>query len=190
MNKVNIPYNCSLNFIKGQSFGNCPKLTEFTVVDDDPKFMMKNGVLLNHDQTMIYAYLPSSKNKYYVIPAQIQTIQPYAFQYCTNLEVIVIADGFLNTIGPYAFEGCSRLSLIYLPDTLVSVGQNAFLNCNKLRCGGVRVIDDMKEEVIKQGIPRRVFDEYCPPQGKISCGSSNIYTIPTFLMFIFLIQRK
>ena len=95
--------NCKLQTIKGQAFANCPRLKEFNIQPDDDYFKFDNGVLTNKNGTAIYVYLPSSSNKYYVVPSLVTTIKPYAFQKCTHLEAIYISDGTLNQIDIFAF---------------------------------------------------------------------------------------
>ena len=107
-----------------------------------------------------------------IIPFSIVSINAYAFQQCNNLKAVIIPDGTLTNIGLYAFEGCEKLEYLYLPNTLESVGIRAFANCNKLKCGGVNVKQDKQELVINRGVPKSIFDEYCP-QNYFTCMNSN-----------------
>ena len=175
LSKVEFKQNCNLQTIKGQAFGNCPLLEEFDIPDGDNKFVFQNGVLTNTSGTEIYVYLPSSKNKYFVVPSKVTSIKPYAFQQCNTLEAVYIPDGTLKNIDIYAFEGCENLRAIYLPDSLEVVGFGAFLNCNNLQCGEVRVAnEEIKQKVIRAQMPSNVFNENCPAIRQITCKNNNL----------------
>ena len=52
------------------------------------------------------------------------------FQYCYNLSnVIFTPSSTLESIGSRAFLGCSALSYITIPNSVTSIGVNAFFTC-------------------------------------------------------------
>ncbi len=57
-----------------------------------------------------------------------------AFKYCTDLSNISFSSYNLQHIGDNAFEGCSDMSFRYLdlPEGLLSIGKEAFQNCENL----------------------------------------------------------
>ena len=63
------------------------------------------------------------------IPGSVKTIMRVAFNNCDNLQSVVMEDG-VETIGDYAFtcEDGGVLSEIILPDTLTTIGSEAFVN--------------------------------------------------------------
>lgn len=63
-----------------------------------------------------------------VLPATLETIGKGAFEKCTALTTVTMAEG-LVTIGTEAFWRCTRLSEIRIPDTVKDVQQNAFGSC-------------------------------------------------------------
>ena len=186
LENVTLYLNCELETVKGQAFANCPKLLEFQTDPQETKFIFKEGVLLDSEETIIYVYLPSSKSKIYVVPSKVTRIQEYAFQQCNNLEEVIIPDGTLTYIGLLAFEGCAKLRYLYLPSTLETVGMQAFFNCKSLGCGSVYVkSDEIRELVVNRGISRSVFQDECP-KTIISCKQNSPYFNKILFTFIFL----
>lgn len=87
------------------------------------------------------------------IPASVRTIGAYAFAgkdgIAMKLESVSFASGsVLESIGAYAFNLCFSLTTVQIPDSLETIGERAFYNCNKLstlQIGGssnLRVIGD------------------------------------------------
>ena len=58
-------------------------------------------------------------------------IRPYAFYYCTNLDLTSLPSG-ITSIGTYAFYNCKSLALTSLPSGLTHVGNYTFYGCQKL----------------------------------------------------------
>lgn len=68
------------------------------------------------------------------IPKKVHTIGDYAFNGCTSLANVSIANNsVLTTIAQYAFQSCSNLATINLPNTLASIGNFAFDGCSSLQ---------------------------------------------------------
>lgn len=59
------------------------------------------------------------------------SIGEYAFQGCSSLTSVTIADG-VTSIGGYAFLGCSRLTSVTIPNSVTSIGVWAFDSCKSL----------------------------------------------------------
>lgn len=67
------------------------------------------------------------------IPASVETIGAYALPNITNLQHVVFEDGSkLTEIGQYAFQQCVNMESCNLPDSVTSIGNNAFSGCKKL----------------------------------------------------------
>jgi hypothetical protein len=54
-----------------------------------------------------------------------------AFQFCTNLNSVVIPSGVL-TIGTSAFNSCTSLTSVVIPNSITSIGGDAFYGCSGL----------------------------------------------------------
>ena len=88
----------------------------------------------------------------------IETIENYAFQYCSNLESIKINS--VKSIGEYAFEYCYSLQSIEL-QKCDHIGNGAFTHCYMLQTADVRKTDnvnifsnctDLKKLIVPSGI--------------------------------------
>ena len=67
------------------------------------------------------------------LPNTLVCVRDYAFENCKTLEdVIVSNDCQLEKLKDYAFYDCENLNYFELPETITDVGENVFLNCNKL----------------------------------------------------------
>ncbi len=64
------------------------------------------------------------------------TVVATCFDGCAGLTNIVFAERGLTTLGSYAFRNCTSLRRVapFLPDTVNSVGYEAFYNCAALAC--------------------------------------------------------
>lgn len=60
------------------------------------------------------------------LPTTVTTIADQAFQGCTALESINLAESCVETLMEYAFSGCTSLKTVTFPSTLTEIGQGAF----------------------------------------------------------------
>ncbi|ELP94567.1 hypothetical protein EIN_041960 [Entamoeba invadens IP1] len=65
----------------------------------------------------------------FTIPSHIQSIEKYAFNFCTNLKSIVIPDS-VTSIGEYAFNQCPLTSIV-ISKNMTSLSDGVFCG-NKL----------------------------------------------------------
>lgn len=64
-----------------------------------------------------------------VIPASVTTVGDSAFYACTSLSEIVIENAVL---GAYMFQGCTSLTSIEIPDSITAIPASAFRDCSNL----------------------------------------------------------
>lgn len=67
------------------------------------------------------------------IPVGIKTIGDNAFKSCASLASVTFAGGGLTAIGDNAFRSCQKLAAITLPETLQTIGVQAFLGARVLK---------------------------------------------------------
>ena len=65
------------------------------------------------------------------IPEGYESIGNFAFEYCENLEYVVLPST-LKRIGARAFAECGKLKKIILPDTVSYIGAGCFAHCSSL----------------------------------------------------------
>ena len=83
-----------------------------------------------------------------------------------------------------ALEGCTNLHSINIPSTVKIIGENAFLGCNKLRCGLTIEVTD--QETIKQWITKSNLPARCVlPCTQITCEAKrNIHYLAFSAIFL------
>lgn len=65
------------------------------------------------------------------VNSKLKVIGDYAFVYCESLTDIVFSAG-LNSIGVESFNSCYSLENIIIPESVTSIGNNAFYDCSSL----------------------------------------------------------
>lgn len=63
------------------------------------------------------------------LPDNTSAIDQYAFFNCKSLKNINISDTKITKIGDYAFQDCTNITSVDFPDSLVSIGKKAYMNC-------------------------------------------------------------
>ena len=124
----------SLNFeyVDGGLYNTEAHTLEFAKVDGDGVFTVKEGTVAIVDS----CFNSASELKVINIASTVKTIGDRAFYKCVNLEEVNIPqNSVLESIGEYAFASsplmntpCIPFTEIYLPETLKSIGSNAFYN--------------------------------------------------------------
>ncbi|MDD4290995.1 MAG: leucine-rich repeat domain-containing protein [Clostridia bacterium] len=107
LKSVLIPY--SVELIGNGAFAGCSNLANISVSTLNSNFTALNGVLYSADLSKLIAYPSAAVGEVYTINSQTLSISPYAFAYSANLNSIAI------------------------PDNVVSIGENAFANSEKLK---------------------------------------------------------
>ena len=105
-------------------------LEEINVSDDNEYFSSRNGVLYNKAGTQLIR-CPIGKKGEYSIDNNTKKIEACAFQYCGNLEKIVLSNK-LEEIGASAFSGCKKLKKMVIPESVKNVEGYAFMDCEDL----------------------------------------------------------
>lgn len=89
------------------------------------------------------AFMRCEKLEQISIPAGLQSIDRYAFAYCSSLKTVEVPEGSqLGGIYKSAFYNCSQLESIRIPDGVQEIGAYAFYGCNSLN--NMDIIDNSK----------------------------------------------
>lgn len=81
------------------------------------------------DKTLIF-YPSTNTDRSFTVPPGTTAISDYAFG-DSSLVSITIPDS-VTTIGDNAFYGCNDLTAITIPENVVSIGKSPFRNCTNL----------------------------------------------------------
>lgn len=105
-------------------------------VGEDDELILPSSFKYNNEtitEYHIYEYAFRSNNKIKTITTSkaINRIEGSAFEYCTNLESIIIL-GNLEKLESSLFRGCSKLKDVILPNSLIEIGGDAFQYCSNL----------------------------------------------------------
>ena len=113
INLTSITITPSVTSIGVNTFFNTTRLTSINVDLGNIKYSSIDGVLFNTDKTTLVKYPEGKSAPLYEIPANVSTIDNYAFQYATSLTSITIPSSVIS-IGDYVFQSATSLTSIYV----------------------------------------------------------------------------
>lgn len=128
-----IEISATLESIEAGAFSNCPEVKEVIVDDNNPFFVLDEGVLMNAEGTRIVFVVTSAPIRHLVIPDGIARIDDYACAGLQSLESVKLPRE-VKEIGSYAFAGCPKLTTLDLSSAsrLRIIYGSAFADCNSL----------------------------------------------------------
>lgn len=113
-------------------FGNCFKLMEIVVDEENKSFKSDDGILYSKDGTKLY-FFPIKKSQYqkgrYVVNENVKEIADFAFANNFYKQFILSE---VEKIGIGAFYRCSELEYIFIDNSVSDIGELAFAKCEKL----------------------------------------------------------
>lgn len=112
------------------AFYNCQSLQEFEVDENSSFFTAQSGVLFTKDMQELVKCPMALYAEEYIVPYGVKVIRAEAFATCTNIKRFYLPET-LTTIGECAFENC-EMSSIRIPQTVTSIGESAFNKCDNL----------------------------------------------------------
>lgn len=126
--KISIP--ASVTTIGQNALGNCANLLEINVDKGNKDYKLEGGILYNYEITSLIRYPAGRKNETLTLPDTVIKIEDGAFSMSKNLAFIIFPNS-LKSIGYEAFAGCSLLS-IEIPQTIDELKAYAFADCYRL----------------------------------------------------------
>ncbi len=126
-NLLSIEIPSSVAFIGDEAFCNCSSLTSIVVQADNTKYDSRNNCNAIIE-TSTDKLIIGCKNT--IIPSTITTIGEGAFM--ESGIVSVDLPNSIISIGHNAFENCNNLERINIPDSVISIGSDTFQGCNSL----------------------------------------------------------
>lgn len=135
---------------------NCVSLKEILVDANNQYYSSVDGILFNKDQTELVYYPEGKREKVYVIPDSVNSLNPDAISKCSSLEEISVdinnesftsEEGVLFTKDKtkLVYYPAGRTDIIYeIPDGVIKVGNGAFGgSCDYLKV--IKIPDSTKE---------------------------------------------
>lgn len=135
----------NVNNIDKLAFYNCQSLQEFEVDENSSFFTTQSGILYTKDMQELVKCPMALYAEEYIVPNGVKAIRAEAFATCTNIKRFYLPET-LTSIGECAFENCEMASII-IPQSVSIIGKSAFNNCVYLESlvlpEGINTIQDM-----------------------------------------------
>ncbi len=108
------------------NFEHCNLIEKFVVSSSNGYFSSDSyGVLFNKDKTVLLRYPSGNSRESYEVPGSVVNLYPSSFENSRHLSTVKLPFG-LKYIGTDTFYDCYNLETINIPDTVTSIGDNAF----------------------------------------------------------------
>ncbi len=114
-NEINIPATVehetktyTVEEISETAFENCNQLTAINVNEANANYKSIDGVLFSKDNNVLIKYPAARTNENYIVPANVKTINNFAFENNTKLKNITLPAS-LTTIQGVIFNNCTSL---------------------------------------------------------------------------------
>lgn len=101
------------------------EMREFYISENHPMLASYQGVLFSKTTMTLLCYPKKKTRSIYEVPAGVTAIAPNAFDSNSYICEVILPDTVVS-IGNYAFFNCDSLEKINLPDGLQSIGASAF----------------------------------------------------------------
>ena len=116
--------------VDGESFEDCPSLTNFSVNSNHPEWKSVNGVIYTKNQDKLLLF-PQGITGHHDLNSNVVEIADYAF-YQSHLSTIYLTNN-LQCIGEDAFEEAKQLTTVAFPNSLREIKRYAFNRCEALK---------------------------------------------------------
>ena len=118
--------------ITGSAFYRCGSLTNVTLAAGNTAFVLGSDNLLYSADMSKIVLCCNKKEASFTIPASVTEICDYAFSSASLTEVNFESSTNLQTIGSTAFDCCRNLEAMNMPNSVTSLGRDAFYGCHSL----------------------------------------------------------
>ena len=111
-------------------FSGLENLSRIIIHEKNPDFKLYNDYVISRDEKTLI-FVPSKiGGEEFIFKDSIEKIMKYAFSGNTTIKKLVIPE---RIIGPYYFIKMKALEYVYLPDNVISIPEEGFRNCEKLK---------------------------------------------------------
>lgn len=113
-------------------FNECTSLAGL-ILDEENEFLTYyNGALYNGNMTMLYQVLANRGGENYVMPAEVEQIDAYAFWGLQNVKNVMVSS-LVTTIGQNAFASMGSVENVVLTSTVKRIDDKAFTGNDNLK---------------------------------------------------------
>ena len=130
------------------------------------------------------------------LPNGLRTIERYAFEFCTRLEISTVPSTVTN-IGQFAFRECYSIGHLEVPDSVLRLGESVFNHCINLTsvaigkglntidltpfdaCGSLTDISVDPQNANFSSLDGVLFDKNKTQLVCFPCGRTEAYRVPT-----------
>ena len=153
-NLTSVTVPSSVTSIGVRAFDECTNLIAINI--DNSKYSSVDGVLFNHDKTVLIQYPDGKSDASYTVPDSVTEISAYAFSSCKSLKSVTIPDS-VTKMGEGAFHECTSLSAVYITD--IALWCNIVFydySSNPLYCAGNLYLNDelVTDLVVPDGVTK------------------------------------
>ena len=113
-------------------FTDCKNLTGISVAEGNRNYASSDGVLFNKEKTRLIT-CPAGKTGAYTVPDTVLSFMSGAFEGCSLNEIHMSESCKLQTLGYRTFYDCDSLEVIDIPDSILSIDNYAFGDCDNLQ---------------------------------------------------------
>jgi hypothetical protein len=121
----NITIGDGVTSVGSSAFARCQKLVNISLSENNPSLKLVNGHLYSKNGEVFIRYDFTKTDTYFEIPDGVTTIEAYAFENCSSIKEIVIPDS-VTSVGEEAFYMC-KIKTATLPALAAIYVRNQFL---------------------------------------------------------------
>ncbi len=121
----------SLMILEGNPFAGCQSLSRIGVSEENRAFCLIDGVLFGREDQRLIWYPLTRTASHYDVPDGTRLIDA-AFSVQQYLESVSLPDS-ITSIGEDAFYGCKQLRSLEIPASVTAIGPYAFAECWSLQ---------------------------------------------------------
>lgn len=129
LKEITIP--ASVTEIRNYAFYNCQSIERIEVAEDNQNYKSIDGNLYSKDGTIMIQYAIGKKDREFVVPDGVVSIEKLAFYNCKAITNVTISDT-VTDVGLHSFEGCTSLVKVTIGNSVTTINGSVFRDCVSL----------------------------------------------------------
>lgn len=127
-----ITISAGVTAISEDAFNGCTALASVSVDDNNPRYRSVDEILYDRKEAAL-VFCPKAKEGSVSVPEGVKLIESHAFSACVFVTRVSLPNS-LESIGFNAFVGCDLQASMIIPEGVKEIGPSAFCFCKDLRC--------------------------------------------------------